>query len=365
MKWNTPLPLPSAFRQPYSLRITTWVVMATYGALLGIRGTAFSATPRGVFSIASTGLKIQDPVLTASYVDGISLRQDWSDLQPIESFYNFTYLDTEIGRASAAGKPVLLRIMTMAGRPKWVDTAVKQARGKFFSWLNNGVNVRIPVPWDPTFLAKKTAMITALGNHFGTNPNVIIVCASVANCVTEDWNMIHTSDAVVQWQRLGYTTQIMRDAGALVIATTMNAFPLASVTMAVAGNGNQLDGPGGDQVLARDIIGDARAAWGSRMIVQKNDLSVCIPASPGTGSFYEVMWDFRPDSAGQMLSSIYNDTSHKVSCGDLLMLPDVQITTSVTAAVAYGEKYVEVYEGDVVRYSLGCTTAHNLLLAAP
>ena len=109
-------------------------------ALLAVPGTAFSATPRGVYSIASVGLKIQDPVLTAAYVDGIIIRQNWSQLQPTEANYDFTYFDTEVGRATAAGKPVLLRVMTMAGRPTWVDGAVRQAGGKFFKWVNNGVN---------------------------------------------------------------------------------------------------------------------------------------------------------------------------------------------------------------------------------
>lgn len=78
-----------------------------------------------------------------------------------------------------------------------------------------------------------------------------------------------------------------------------------------------------------------------------------------------MIWDHQPDVAGQMLSSIYNDTSHRVSCGDLLMLPDVIITTSAGLAAPYGEKYVELYEGDVVRYPIGITAAHNLLLSAP
>lgn len=106
-----------------------------------------------------------------------------------------------------------------------------------------------------------------------------------ANAVTEDWNVLHTPDLVTQWLRLGYTTDLMASAGQQIIDATMNAFPLAVCTMAVGGNGNQLDGPGGNQVLARRLIDEARLRWPTRtMVMQKNDLSVCITAAPGTGS---------------------------------------------------------------------------------
>src|SRR4029077_4152656 len=109
------------------------------------------------------------------------LRYGWMDLEPTEGAFNWTYLDSEVARVAAAGKQVLLRIGTMSGRPAWVTTAVKNAGGKFFTFTDHGVETSIPVFWDPTFLAKKKAMIAALGAHFTNNPAVTIVCASFAN----------------------------------------------------------------------------------------------------------------------------------------------------------------------------------------
>ncbi len=45
----------------------------------------------------------------------------------------------------------------------------------------------IAVFWDPVWLAKKTAMITALGARYSNNPSVKIVGASFANANNEDW----------------------------------------------------------------------------------------------------------------------------------------------------------------------------------
>jgi beta-galactosidase GanA len=48
-------------------------------------------------------------------VDGISVRQRWGDLEPIEGVYDWRYLDNVTARAAAAGKGVLLRIGTGGG----------------------------------------------------------------------------------------------------------------------------------------------------------------------------------------------------------------------------------------------------------
>ena len=378
MKSTIPHSSSRTFRPRSLSQIGGLVATLVCSALLALAGTAFSATPRGVFSIASIGKPIGQPVLDASYVDGVSLRQDWASLQPIDSDltsdYNFSYLDGQIDRATMAGKLVLVRIGTMAGRPPWVDTAVRMGGGKFFTFLNGTVNTKIPVFWNQVFLDKKKRMITALGAHFvATNRPVTIVTASFANAVTEDWNVPHTQtpvDLVARWQALGYTTALMLDAGKQIIDATAAAFPNSWVTLAVGGNGPKLDGFGGDQVVARGAVNAARMEIPPvPLIAQKNDLKTCIPVAPGTDTLYSMIWDFQPDVGGQMVNTIYNHLapSYVVSCG-VNELPDTTITTCATLAVGplgYGEKYIEIYEGDVTRYPIGCTNAHNLLLGQP
>jgi len=328
---------------------------------LAIAGRAFAESPRGVYSIATSGKKIQDPVLTNPDVDGISLRQNWLDIEKTEGVYDWSYFDGQIARVAPVGKKVLLRLMTMGGRPAWVDIAIQKAHGKFFTWSNGGVNTTIPAFWDPTFLAKKKAMIAAMGAHFTNNPTVSIVCVSFANAITEDWNVPHTPSYITQWQNLGYTTANMLSAGQQLIDATMAAFPNQFVTLAVGSTGN-LDAD--EETVARGAVDAARAAWPGRLIVQKNDLSTCIPVAPGTDSLYDMIWDYQPDIAGQMLDLIYNKTGYKVSCG-VPMDPTVTLETVVTLAIAYSEKRIEIYEGDVVHYPAAITFAHTALWALP
>ncbi len=272
-------------------------------------------------------------------MDGITIRQDWSALQPTEGTFNWTYLDSAVAASASAGKEVLLRINTQANKPAWVTTAVQNAGGSFFTFTNNGVQTTIPVFWDPTFLAKKTAMIAALGAHFTNNPTVKIVSASFANATNEDWYVPDTRSYVTQWLALGYTSQKMIDAGATIINATMAAFPNQYVSLAVNGDlhwglGYDLD-PTGDYV-ARNAVLNARALWPGRLIVQKNDLSTFIPVAPGTGTYYQMISDFQPDVAGQMFYWCFGDTTYRVNNG-VPIDPGLALTQSVDKGVSYAK----------------------------
>src|SRR4051812_5101529 len=131
--------------------------------------------PHGVFSLNGSGQGASESALNNPDVMGISTRQGWMDLEPTEGNFDWSFLDSEVAKAAAAGKKVMLRIGTQSGKPAWVTTAIENAGGLFFSFDDNGVPTTVPVFWDPTFLAKKKAMITAVGAHFTNNPTVKIV----------------------------------------------------------------------------------------------------------------------------------------------------------------------------------------------
>src|SRR5215831_12030683 len=176
----TPTPAPS----PTPTSTPTATATATATATPTPTG---AAVPQGVFSLTDPGIQPWATTLADPDVDGITIQQNWSDLEPTEGAFNWTFLDSAVAASGAAGKGVLLRIGTQFGKPAWVTTAIQNAGGSFFTYTNNGVSVSIPVFWDPTFLAKKTDMIAALGAHFTNNPTVKIISTSFANASYEDW----------------------------------------------------------------------------------------------------------------------------------------------------------------------------------
>ena len=346
---------------PVTIRITSprrWRSALVWTAMLALCQSATAEVPRGVFSLSPAGVACRDTVLANPSVDGVSIRQNWRDLEPTEGVFSWNFLDSEVARATAAGKMVLLRINTQFSKPDWVTNAVAQAGGAFFTFDKDGVPTTIPVFWDPTFLAKKKAMIAALGAHFTNNPSIKIVWTSFANANSEDWSVPHTQADIAAWQAVGYTSEKLLDAGRQIIEASMTAFPNQYVTLAVAGSG-KLD-PDVNYV-ARNAILAARAAWPGRLIVQKNSLATFNPPAPGAGTTFQVLWDSRPDVGGQMLDASFNDTTYRNNAG-VTDEPAVILHKSVNVGAGYGMKYIEIYQLDVLSLPAEITYAHNVLL---
>ena len=352
------------------------LIGALFCAFLTMTEKAFSQVPRGVFCLlgAGEGTGRHSLVYSDPDVDGIGMRQRWADLEPAEGVYDWSYLDNVTARAAAAGKPVLLRVGTGGGDialggscPTWVMDAVAAeplpASQKFYTFNHNGRSVTIAVFWDPVWLAKKTAMIAALGARYSSNPAVKIVGASFANANTEDWNVPDTPPEVTAWLNAGYTSARMLDAGSQIINATMAAFPNQYVTMAVGTNGHTGHGPNLDpdaNYVARNAVLDAQASWPGRLIVQKDSLATYIPAAPGTASPWELLWNSRPDVAGQMLWYCYGDTTYRVNRG-VPIDPSTALVNSVNKGMAYGMKYIEIYRVDVLNLLTATHYAHTQL----
>src|SRR5439155_26094843 len=80
--------------------------------------------PGGVFALIKAGAPTGSSVLSNPDVDGISLRQGWSAINPSENSYNWSYFDTEVAKAKNAGKKVLISLVCGGQSvPVWVRTA--------------------------------------------------------------------------------------------------------------------------------------------------------------------------------------------------------------------------------------------------
>lgn len=325
-------------------------LLLSLGALIATAGQA-AEIPRGVYCLLPSGKGASQEALDNPNVKGISIRFDWASLEPTEGLFDFSFLDAEVAKAAAAGKPVMLRIMSQGGKPAWVTKAVKNNKGKFFTWEQEGVLTSIPVFWNATFLQKKKNMINALGAHFANNPTVAMISCSFANANSEDWAVPHTAEDIVNWFAVGYKSSKMLNAGKQIIDTTMAAFPNQVVTMAIGGNGHtsqtNLD-PTADYV-AENAIATARATWPSRIFAPEiNSLSTFNPPAPGEeGSIWNLLWNSGPNVGAQMLYWCFDEDSYRVN-GGVPGDPAVVLTKCIDAAVSYDLKYVEIYQKDVI-----------------
>lgn len=334
------------------LRLLAIAALLSLGLFCTTAHGGLPETPRGVFSLSPSGKTASQAVLDNPNVMGIAIRYDWASLEPVEGQFDFTFLDSEVARAAAAGKKVMLRIMTQGGKPAWVTKAVQDKGGKFFTFDDDGVPTSIPVFWDGTFLSKKKNMINALGARFANNPAVVVVNCSFANAKTEDWSVPHMAEDIENWFAVGYTTAKMLSAGKQIIDTTMIAFPNQVVAMAIAGNGHagatgNLD-PTADYV-AENAIATARLSWPIRTFApQINSLSTFNPSAPSTdGTIWNLLWNSRPDVGAQMLYWCFDEDTYRVN-GGKRGAPAAVLTKCIDAAVSYQLKYVEIYQTDVI-----------------
>jgi len=367
------------------------------------------ATPcsgaHGVFSIVSNGQHVAPAILANPNVDGIAVRYSWADLAPTADangnpVYNWSYLDGEFTSIGNAGKAITLRIGTSGGDvvqgppssvPTWVIDKIRTNGGAFFSFLDtvNGVNTvrTIPVFWDATLATERQRMLTDLGARYSGNTNIKVVHVQFAGARTMDWNVPDsntltpdeaaagfTTTEVQRWQAVGYTTQKVIDAGCAsgntngVFDTAIAAFPNADVSFPGAITSTILD-PNGKRYAAETAFENARAKYGDRAGIQRNDLCQKTAANqPFSGqpadNVWRIIYDERPNVSSQNTRSCH-DSLFKVAG---YSGTDAQaLTEAVNCGHDYGTESQEIYPADVGDTTLAdvIAYAHSILTCSP
>ncbi len=318
--------------------------------------TATPTIPPGVFSLVGNGAPIASASLANPNVDGIAIRQKWANVNPSPGVFNWAYLDTEIARARAAGKAVLLRIADGGNSiPRWV---LNGAATRYSYRDTDGSIITIPVFWDAYFLAKKQTLIAAVGARFSGNPAVRIASFGVANSRSADWFVPHNPTNISDWHRVGYTSQKLINASNTTIGAEMAAFPNQVIVMAQNPNGNLDPSP---DYLSAAVISNGRAQYGDRLVVDKYNLSAKTPvAPPPNGSFWSLWYQSRPAVGAQMLWNCANDSSYRMN-GGVPADPSTVLLHAVRTGLGYGAHYQEIYQIDVLNLTAAIAQAHTLL----
>lgn len=341
-------------------------LLVTGSVLLGLPASYLFAAdaggiPRGVFSLARESEPADPAVLRDADVDGISIRQPWRELEKSPGVFDWSYLDSEVRRAADADKVVLLRILSEGpGTPSWIfEKGVQTLSYENQNRFQEGGSGRIAVYWDPTYLAHKKAMIAAVGKHFADNSAVRVVAAICASSHSGDWAVPHSRVDVANWYSIGYTPEKLIDVCKEIIDTTMQSFPKQCVTLAVGRNGRLDPNP---NYVARAVVQYARKRYPGRFIVQKNSLAATTPP-PGSPNLkhFELLWESRPDVAGQMLWFSYGDPTCRNNGRQAPCDPEATLRRSIDIGLAYGMKYIEIYQADVLHLPTVIHYTHDAL----
>jgi hypothetical protein len=359
--WLLGIKIPSRIRPCLDASILLGVSFLSFLLPQNVSAEESTGIPRGVFSLAQVGQPADPGVLANPVVDGISVRQAWRKLERSPGAYDWSFLDSEVARAGKAGKVVLLRVLSEGpGTPEWALNGVQTFRFGDENPFHPERAGRIAVYWDRTYLARKKAMIQALGAHFSANPAVRVVAAITASNHSGDWGVPHTRVDIANWHSNGYSSEKMVDVCKQIIDVTMQSFPRQCVTLAVGRSGRLDPDP---NYVARGAVQYGRSHYAGRFIVQKNSLSATTPP-PGSPDLkhFELLWESRSDVAGQMLWYSYGDPTCRNNGGNTPCDPEATLRRAIDIGLAYQMKYIEIYEQDVLHLPAVIRYAHDSLV---
>src|SRR5882724_603989 len=355
-------------RRKFNVRRSVCLVMI---GLISVAEATVPPIPKGIVSMpAAQPGGFPDQILNDSRIVGLDLGDQWPDIEATEGVYDFSSIDSELAKAEAHGKKVVLGIAS--GGVNVPDWLLADPDVQTFSFIDNnpyhstyGQELTIPVFWDPIFLAKKIALIQAAGAHFAAHSNIVVVACSFANATTGDWNIPDAPADIANWLAAGYTTELMVNAGEMIVDATMAAFPNQNVTMPIGRGAGNLD-PTQDY-LAETVVDYATTRYG-RFITTKFSLAATTPDPAIDTSLmnWQVLFDQCPNVAGQMLWKVSGDTTYRMN-GGVPGNPATILLNAITIGALYGTQYQEIYEVDLEDLTLSSviTTANTLLTVTP
>lgn len=318
-----------------------------------------ASIPIGFSSLEFVDTPASDSSLSSSLSIAESFRTLWGSVEGNQGAFNWTFLDSETGRASQANKDIILRVISGGVNvPSWVFGLGVQT----LSYLDTnpyspsyGQQLTMAVPWDPTMLQYKKDLIRALGVRYASNPFIKVVGASAANSASDDWSLPHSPTDISNWQKAGYTARKIVDACEQIIDETMADFPNQAVLMAFNTNGalDQLNKNAKPNYIQSRVIAYARTKYGRRFIAQFNALSAKTPTAQNTRAgniLSTIEAGGRPISA-QMLGFVTGDPTCRMAPSSPCD-PVETLRTAVITGLGYNTRYQEIYCVDLLNPQL-------------
>lgn len=195
---------------------------------------AAAAPPHGLYALWRPGAPV------APIADGVTLTIPWSDLEPGPAVYDWSMIDA--GMRVAGNRPVMIGVEPGVRTPEWVYAA--GARSISMTWTFRYAfamcaTVRLPVPWDPVYVAAWTRFIAALGARFTGNPRVsAIKIAGINGKTIEQVLPVATPagcpgaiDPLPEWQAAGYRPSLLTGVWDRLLRAYAAAFPTTPMVL--------------------------------------------------------------------------------------------------------------------------------------
>jgi hypothetical protein len=331
----------------------------------------------GVYALADQDAKLSSAILGNPNVDGLALRYSWKQLEPREGVFNWSPIDAQIAAAQAHHKKVSLGVTAGIRTPAWVYAS--EASYFTFVWDKPwGAAMcstqRIPIPWDPIYLAKWDTFVRALGARYAHTSVVVYVKITGVNAATQEAILPHSrsttisglgvtcvsGDDIGKWQAVGYSRGRIVQAWKHMADTFAESFPDTKLGLMIgpAGfppiddEGKIIPNRGADRELALHLIAEGSKSYGRRFVVQNNGLSA-VRSWPELDSLSRVTivgW--------QMAWSATNDARCKMNGGVVPCDPQDVLRSAISRGIESNAAFLEIYTLDILNPALQDIIAH-------
>ncbi len=279
--------------------------------------TSLLPLPRGIISTGSKGNPINQEIIDNPLVDGFMILQSWKDIETSEGVFNWSHLDSEVNRATSANKKV--RIAIHAGGtsvPDWVMQNYPSIQEIFVYDAQTLQQRYHPAYWDLTFIDVKSNFYAAISERYNANENVFAISASIADPNTGDWSFRVQDDIQKQtYLDAGFTETAFIGAYKRLIDNVMNSFQNKYVITAVGPIPTQLVD---DKYFAlNEVLDYAFSTYDNQLIIAKGSLHANTPEPLVDTNLnsWQMIWDYKPHCAAQLVWSITNDPQFKMNGG--------------------------------------------------
>lgn len=145
-------------------------------------------------------------ILSNPHLSGVALGAGWDELEMEPGEYRFEELDRAVALLRKAGMKYKLGVKPGTSTPEYVyrlgaaafrSTVVNPHRPNF------GQEVALPVPWDPIYQERFSALIRALGKRYSSDPLCVSVALTCANYLSGEMHLPKRPEDMARWRSLG------------------------------------------------------------------------------------------------------------------------------------------------------------------
>jgi len=268
-----------------------------------------------------------DPSWTNRHVQGVSMRSQWSKIEPSEGDFDWAFFDEGVRLATLHNKKISISVTAGVTTPDWVYAA--GAYKLTISKLHSSGLQEQPLPWDSIFLSKWSSFVRALAARYDNIPNLAYVVMGGPGRRAESF-FVTAPEEVAHFESLGGLSRWVQGSEK-IIDCYGSAFQKTPFILAL---GAPVPTDAGRAAL-RQLVGYGASHYSGRFGVMSDGL--------------------RPRYAMRSpVAQMIRELSNRSPVGFQMLLPskggrqmpEGSLADALNGGVALGGHFFEVYSGD-------------------